>query len=237
MEIKYIYLHQNYSSDYDYLPTSFGNGLKPHYEFIYPLSKRVALDRERLVYKLKEANITSDICSILGVVFIPVLSNKNSQIVDYIPSKKNVRFVNVYLSEEVFNSKNDEEKRRLILYRLFEAILLIVNCENRNVIERIIDDIYTYEEETECVLLSKQTKRYDVCVRFKSSFEKRYTAVIYIKDSITGMNFKKTIFENKNFSELEYRINRISIAKNKCIIYPSKNGCFNYEPIIIQLEI
>ena len=235
MNIKKITFCQNENWIYDKLPRRLDSDYNPLYEFQYPFSKTIALDCERIVYKLIENNISSDICRNLNIVFINENQLNKTELTDFIAfNQKDMRFVNTYVNSNNFNILSDEQKRKNIFDKIYEALILVSESDKANHIKQICNDVFLSSDETECIFLTKTLKKYTISVKFRSSFN-GYTAILYINNNITLQQERTVLFENRSFADLEYRIHKIIIKKNQCIIHPKNNE--TDVPIIVNMDI
>lgn len=235
MNIIRISLCQNESWILENLPRSLDSDYKPCYDFKYPFSAEIALDCERIVYKLNEYSVSSDICWHLTVTFINSDVVKNSELVDFIAySQSKMRFVNIAKDASIFNSMNPIEKRRFILNSVCSAIMLVTNDIYHDTIKRITNEVLEFADNTECVLLEKRTKKYNAIVIFKSSL-KGYDAKLKIKNNLTNKEEQSELLVNGTYADLKYKIYKIVFKGGKCVIQP-KNDYLNRDiPIIVDL--
>lgn len=235
MNIKKITLCQNESWMYDKLPRKLDSDYNPCYEYKYPFSKTIALDCERIVFKLIENNVSSDICNNLNIVFINENSSSRAELTNFITfNKKDIRFVNMYMDSTGFNSLSDLEKRKTIIERICEAIIIVSDSEKTEVIHRICNEVYLMSDNTECVFLNRVLKKYSIDIKFKSSLN-GYTAILYIYNNNTQQQKSTVLFEKGSFADLEYRIHKITVKKNQCIIIPKNDK--TDDPIIVDIDI
>lgn len=235
MNIKKISLCQDENWYYNKLPRGLSCAYKPSYDFIYPFSNSIALDCERIIYKLKEYNVSSDICCHLVVVFINNQQFQISELIDFIAfGQKTMRFVNIAKNANEFNLMTLKEKRRYLLDSICNAITLVTDYRYNDTIEKIINEVFEFADNTECVYLRKLTKKYDVMIKFKSSLD-GYDAVLDIKNNFTGIKKIKVIFKKGSYADLEYRISKIIFKGKQCIILPKNGGYSIDEPIVIDL--
>lgn len=182
-----------------------------------------------------EKNVSSDICRNLNVVFINDNPLNRAELTDFVTfNQKDMRFVNVYVDSNGFNSLSDVKKRKTIFEKICEAIIIVSDIEKAEIIHQICNEVYLLSDKTECVFLNKNLKKYTVEIKFKSSFN-GYTAILYIYNNITQQRESTVLFEKGSFADLEYRIHKITIKKNQCIILP-KNDKTDY-PIIVNIDI
>ena len=85
VKLGFIHLGRSDIWNYGRLPASLDVDFLSYYDFIYPLSYRLALDCERIVYKLMEMNIELDVCRILYIVFAETEGFRQSELIDYAP--------------------------------------------------------------------------------------------------------------------------------------------------------
>lgn len=244
MNIKRIDLFQSKNRHYNgHFPNSLDSAYEPHYNFEYPFSNEIALDCERAVFLLKEKDIGSELCKRLGVVFVSETECQNAELSDHIitgiSELKQMRFVNVYVKKEVFNKMNDREKRRFILDKICDSVILLTSFEQKEQVRSIFDEIYNLADETECEYLSRKTKKYSISVKFKSSLNGRggYEALLYIKNNKTNKQSCTVLFSNGEFADLEYRIHQIVIKNGKCVIRPKYCEGFYDEEIIVDINV
>lgn len=206
MNISRISLCQNEEWNYDYLPRALDSDYRPIYDFKYPFSFELALDCERIVYKLKEYDISSEMCWHLVVTFINT-DNKSSELMDYISfDQTKMRFVNISEKAELFNSKSIDDKRVCILKSIYKAIVLVTKETDHTKINQIITEVAKYQDDIECVLIKKCTRKYNASVRFKSSI-RGYDAILYL-ECISKNEIKRiNILEKVTYAELTYKIN------------------------------
>ncbi len=235
MNIKKISLCQNENWDYSKLPRGLSCDYKPNYCFIYPFSYNIALDCERIVYKLMEYNVSSDICWHLVVVFINNQRFQMSKLIDFIAfGQKNMRFVNIAKNANEFNLMSLKEKREYLLNSICDAILLVTDNKHNDTIRRIINEVLELADNTECVYLQKRTKKYDAMVKFKSSLN-GYDVILSVKNNFTGVEKKQIIFKNGSYADLEYRISKIIFKGKQCVVKPKDDEYSTDEPIVVNL--
>ena len=235
MNIKKITLCQSEKWNYDILPRRLDSDYEPCYEYKYPFSKDIALDCERIVFKLKENNVLSDVCRNLNIVFITENALKKTELMSFIAfNQKDMRFVNTYVNTDEFNNLNDKQKRNVIFKRICEAIIIVSESEKKGLIEQICNDVYVISDEMECLFLNKTLKKYSVNVKFRSSLS-GYTAILYIKNNITLQQQSVVLFDKGTFADLEYRLNRIIVKNNRCIIQPKNDK--TDDPIIVDIDV
>lgn len=244
MNIKRIDLFQSKNRHYNgHFPNSLDSAYEPYYNFEYPFSYVIGLDCERAVFLLKEKDIGSELCKRLGVVFVSETECQNAELSDHIitgiSELKQMRFVNVYVKKEVFNKMNDREKRRFILDKICDSVILVTSFEQKEQVRLVFDEIYNLADETECEFLGKNTKKYEISVKFKSSLNGsgRYEALLYIKNKKTGKQSCTVLFSNGQFADLEYRIHQIVIKNGKCVIRPKYCEGFYDEEIIVDINV
>ena len=235
MYLKMISLCQNEDEKYNYPPIILSSDYNSSYNFAYPLSYNLALDCERIVYKLKEYDIQSDICNQLNVTFINGAGLLKAGLSDYVAyNRKNMRYVNVPLCSDDFNSLDDNGKRKVLIYKILEALNTVLDEKYNHLVKEICDEVYQHSDETECVYKNKITKRFNIEVRFKSSLN-GYSAILYVIDCSSNAEFRYVLFENGSLGDLEYRINTICIKGNTCVINPKSSERFNDEPMKIEI--
>lgn len=235
MNIKKITLCQNEKWNYDKIPRRLDSDYEPCYDFKYPFSKDIALDCERIVFKLMENNVLSDVCRNLNVVFINECTLNKTELTNFIAfNQKDMRFVNTFVDPKEFNELIDKQKRKLIFDKIREAVIVVSESEKKSLIEQICNDVYLMSDDTECVFLSKALRKYVIEVKFKSSFD-GYTAILYINNTITHQNRSIVLFERGSFADLEYRIHKIIVKNSKCIIQPKNN--LTDDSIEVNIEI
>lgn len=236
MFIKRIGLDQNKSSIYTKRPLDLDTDYNSSFDFMYPLSYILALDCERIVFKIIEYNIQSNICDYLRVVFVSEESAKMPYLTDFIDFDiKKKRFVNVYMNPEKFNKMDDNHKREIIIEKICEALSVVSEKEYHYTIAKICKEVYVKSDDTECLYKKINTKKYNVEVRFKSSLD-GYKVFLYVSNLVTKHEFKYIIFEKCSYSDLSYRINKLIIKENKCILYPKKNSHYCDNPIEIEIN-
>lgn len=235
MNIKKITLCQSESWVFDKLPRRLDSDYNPCYDFHYPFSNNIALDCERIVYKLKEENILSNICRNLNVVFISENALKKTELTGFIAfNQKDMRFVNAYMNSDEFNNLIDKQKRKIILEKICEAIIIVSESEKKGLIEQICNDVYLISDDMECVFLNKTLKKYVINIKFKSSLS-GYTAILYINNNITQQQQSVVLFDKGSFADLEYRLNKIIVKNNRCIIQPKNDK--TDDPIIVNIDV
>ena len=233
MTIKKISLCQNEKRVYNTIPRSLSSDYESSYDFAYPLSYILALDCERIVYKMNEHNVDSSICTILNVTFVSDNTISNADLSDYIAFNQNdMRFVNVYLNPFVFNESDNEKKRKDLIDKIAEAIAIVIDEDKNSLIHQICDEVYLMADDVECVFLKKEMKKYDIEIRFKSSLN-GYTATLYILNKQNNRETSNEFMQKCTFADLVYKINKVTVKNDKCIIHPKKGG-FD-KPIIIDI--
>ncbi len=240
MNIKRISLSQSENRNYNKRPIGLDSDFEPYFDFKYPFSNGIHLDCERAVFLLKEKGVESDFCKHLDVVFVPEREYRNSELSDYtmsISEMKYMRFVNVYVNKEAFNKMNDKKKRRCILDKICEAVILVTSFSQKEQIRLIFDEIYNLSDETECEFLGRKTKRYSISVKFKSSLNGRYEALLYIKNNKTNNVSCNVLFSNASYEDLEYRIHQIVIKNGKCEIRPKYCETVHDDVIFVDINI
>lgn len=237
MYIKKISLCQNESCIYSKLPRSLASDYKPCYDFKYPFSNMIALDCERIVYKINEHDIQSNICRNLNVVLINESTFESPELTDFIAfNQKDMRFVNVYMNSDKFNELSNEQKRKVLINKICEALAIVSDNRSRKIIEQICDEVYLMSDDTECVFRNKSMTKYTIEVKFKSSL-KGYTAILYLMNVINQTKSRTVLFENSSFADLVYRVHKIILKDKKCIIRPKRSEMNEDEPIIIDINI
>lgn len=235
MNIDRISLCQSENWIFNNLPRALDSEYCPIYDFKYPFSFELALDCERIVYKLKEYDINSEICWHLVVTFINDGENKCSELIDFIAfGQSKMRFVNIAEKAEEFNSMTEKDKRRCLLDSICRAVMLVTNETEHDIVIRIINDVFESADDTECVYMKKSTKRYDAAVVFTSSL-KGYNAYLNIKNNITGEENRTILFENGSYADLVYGVHKIIFKGKQCMIKPKDDGRNSDEPIIVDL--
>lgn len=235
MNISRISLCQNENWVYDKRPRSLSNDYNPCYDFEYPFSFEIALDCERIVYKLKEHDVTSDICWHLVVTFINSNIVRCSKLVDFIDFRQSrMRFVNVVADADVFNSISLEEKRKYLLNSIGGAIILVTDNVYHDTIKKIIKEVLELAVNTECVYLNKCTKRYNAVVKFKSSLT-GYDVSLSIRNNLTCDEQQTVLFEKGSYADLIYKVHQITFKGKQCVINPKSDDRNFDEPIIIDL--
>ena len=235
MNINRISLCQSENWNFNNLPRALDSDHYPIYDFMYPFSFELALDCERIVYKLKEYDIRSEICSHLVVTFINDGKNKCSELIDFIAfGKSKMRFVNIAEKAEEFNSMTLKDKRRCLLDSICSAVMLVTNETEHARVIQIINEVFGSADDIECVYMKKCTKKYDAAVKFKSSL-KGYDVFLTIKNNINGKEKQTILFENGSYADMIYGINKIIFKGKQCMIKP-KDDSGNYDkPIIVDL--
>lgn len=235
MNIKRISLCQNENWDYSNLPRDLNSDYKPCYDFAYPFSNEIALDCERVVYKLKENNISSDVCWHLAITFINTKVVQNDELIDFIAfGQRKMRFINIAKDANEFNLMTQKEKRKYLLDSICNAIMLVTDDTYNDIIIKITNEVFEFADNTECVYLKKCTKKYCAVAIFKSSL-KGYDATLYVQNNKTKEKEKFVLFENASYADLEYRIHKIIFKGKQCIIQP-KNDDYNFDkPIVVEL--
>ena len=235
MNIDRISLCQSENWIFNNLPRALDSDYYPIYDFKYPFSFELALDCERIVYKLKEHNINSEICRHLIVTLINDDEHRCSELIDFVAfSQSKMRFVNIAEKAEEFNSMTEKDKRRCLLDSICRAIMLVTNETEHDIVIRIINDVFESVDDTECVYMKKSTKRYDAAVVFTSSL-KGYNAYLNIKNNITGEENRTMLFENGSYADLVYGVHKIIFKGKQCVIKPKDDGRNSDEPIIVDL--
>lgn len=235
MNIDRISLCQSENWIFNNLPRAFDSDYYPIYDFKYTFSFELALDCERIVYKLKEHNINSEICRHLIVTLINDDEHRCSELIDFVAfSQSKMRFVNIAEKAEEFNSMTEKDKRRCLLDSICRAIMLVTNETEHDIVIRIINDVFESVDDTECVYMKKSTKRYDAAVVFTSSL-KGYNAYLNIKNNITGEENRTMLFENGSYADLVYGVHKIIFKGKQCVIKPKDDGRNSDEPIIVDL--
>ncbi len=232
MNISRISLCQNEDWIYDNRPRALDNDYNPCYNFEYPFSFEIALDCERIVYKLKEYDVTSDICWHLVVTFINSNTVQCSKLIDFVDfGQSKMRFVNVVADAYVFNSISLKEKRKYLLDSICSAIILVTNEIYHDTIKKIINEVFESAANTECVYLNRCTKRYNAAVKFKSSLT-GYDVSLSIRNNLTCEEQQMILFENCSYADLVYKVHQIIFKGKQCVIKP-KNDDRNFDKQII----
>lgn len=235
MNIDRISLCQSENWIFNNLPRALDSDYCPIYDFKYPFSFELALDCERIVYKLKEYDINSEICWHLVVTFINDGENKCSELIDFIAfGQSKMRFVNIAEKTEEFNLMTEKDKRRCLLDSICRAVMLVTNETEHDIVIRIINDVFESADDTECVYMKKSTKRYDAAVVFTSSL-KGYNAYLNIKNNITGEENRTMLFENGSYADLVYGVHKIIFKGKQCVIKPKDDGRNFDKPIVVDL--
>lgn len=235
MNIDRISLCQSENWIFNNLPRALDSDYCPIYDFKYPFSFELALDCERIVYKLKEHNINSEICRHLIVTFINDDEHRCSELIDFVAfSQSKMRFVNIAEKAEEFNSMTEKDKRRCLLDSICRAIMLVTNETEHDIVIRIINDVFESVDDTECVYMKKSTKRYDAAVVFTSSL-KGYNAYLNIKNNITGEENRTMLFENGSYADLVYGVHKIIFKGKQCVIMSKDDGRNFDKPIVVDL--
>lgn len=235
MNINRISLCQSENWIFNNLPRALNSDYYPIYDFKYPFSFELALDCERIVYKLKEYDINSEICWHLVVTFINGGQNKCSELIDFIAfGQSKMRFVNIAEKAEEFNLMTTKDKRRCLLDSICSAVMLVTNETDHVIIKQIINEVFELADDTECVYVKKCTKKYDASIKFKSSL-KGYDVTLSIKNNITGKEEETILFENGSYADLVYRIHKVIFKGKQCVIKPKDDSCNSNKPIIVDL--
>ena len=235
MNIDRISLCQSENWIFNNLPRALDSDYSPIYDFKYPFSFELALDCERIVYKLKEHNINSEICRHLIVTLINDDEHRCSELIDFVAfSQSKMKFVNIAEKAEDFNLMTEKDKRRCLLDSICRAIMLVTNETEHDIVIRIINDVFESVDDTECVYMKKSTKRYDAAVVFTSSL-KGYNIVLSVKNNITGKEKQTILFENGSYADLVYGIHKIIFKGKQCVIKPKDDGRNFDKPIVVDL--
>ena len=217
------------------LPRALDSEYCPIYDFKYPFSFELALDCERIVYKLKEHNINSEICRHLIVTLINDDEHRCSELIDFVAfSQSKMKFVNIAEKAEDFNLMTEKDKRRCLLDSICRAIMLVTNETEHDIVVQIINDVFESADDTECVYMKKSTKRYDAAVVFTSSL-KGYNAYLNIKNNFTGEENRTILFENGSYADLVYGVHKIIFKGKQCVIKPKDDGRNSDKLIIVDL--
>lgn len=235
MNIDRISLCQSENWIFNNLPRALDSDYCPIYDFKYPFSFELALDCERIVYKLKEYDINSEICWHLVVTFINDGENKCSELIDFIAfGQSKMRFVNIAEKAEEFNSMTTKDKRRCLLDSICSAVMLVTNETDHARVIQIINEVFESADNIECVYVKKCTKKYDAVVKFKSSL-KGYNIVLSVKNNITGKEKQTILFENGSYADLVYGIYKIIFKGKQCVIMSKDDGRNFDKPIVVDL--
>ena len=235
MNINRISLCQSEHWIFYNLPRALDSDYYPIYDFKYPFSFELALDCERIVYKLKEYDINSEICWHLVVTFINDGKNKCSELNDFIAfGQSKMRFVNIAEKAKEFNSMTTKDKRRCLLDSICSAVMLVTNETDHARVIQIINEVFESADNIECVYVKKCTKKYDAVIKFKSSL-KGYDIVLSIKNNITGKEKQTILFENGSYADLVYGIHKIIFKGKQCVIMPKDDGRNFDKPIVVDL--
>ena len=235
MNIDRISLCQSENWIFNNLPRALDSDYCPIYDFKYPFSFELALDCERIVYKLKEHNINSEICRHLIVTLINDDEHRCSELIDFVAfSQSKMKFVNIAEKAEDFNLMTEKDKRRCLLDSICRAIMLVTNETEHDIVIRIINDVFESADDTECVYMKKSTKRYDAAVVFTSSL-KGYNAYLNIKNNITGEENRTMLFENGSYADLVYGVHKIIFKGKQCVIMSKDDGRNFDKPIVVDL--
>lgn len=235
MNINRISLCQSENWIFNNLPRALDSDYYPIYDFKYPFSFELALDCERIVYKLKEYDINSEICWHLVVTFINDGENKCSELIDFIAfGQSKMRFVNIAEKAEEFNSMTKKDKRRCLLDSICSAVMLVTNETDHARVIQIINEVFESADNIECVYVKKCTKKYDAVVKFKSSL-KGYNIVLSVKNNITGKEKQTILFENGSYADLVYGIYKIIFKGKQCVIMSKDDGRNFDKPIVVDL--
>lgn len=234
MNIDRISLCQSENWIFDNFPRALDSDYCPIYDFKYPFSFELALDCERIVYKLKEYNINSEICRHLVVTLIND-EHRCSELIEFVAfSQQKMKFVNIAEKAEEFNSITEKDKRRCLLDSICRAIMLVTNETEHDIVVQIINDVFESADDTECVYMKKSTKMYDAAVVFTSSL-KGYNAYLDIKNNITGEENRTILFESGSYADLVYGVHKIIFKGKQCVIKPKDDGRNPDKPIIVDL--
>ena len=235
MNIDRISLCQSENWIFNNLPRALDSEYCPIYDFKYPFSFELALDCERIVYKLKEHNINSEICRHLIVTLINDDEHRCSELIDFVAfSQSKMKFVNIAEKAEDFNLMTEKDKRRCLLDSICRAIMLVTNETEHDIVVQIINDVFESADDTECVYMKKSTKRYDAAVVFTSSL-KGYNAYLNIKSNFTGEENRTILFENGSYADLVYGVHKIIFKGKQCVIKPKDDGRNSDKLIIVDL--
>lgn len=235
MNIDRISLCQSENWIFNNLPRALDSEYCPIYDFKYPFSFELALDCERIVYKLKEHNINSEICRHLIVTLINDDEHRCSELIDFVAfSQSKMKFVNIAEKAEDFNLMTEKDKRRCLLDSICRAIMLVTNETEHDIVVQIINDVFESADDTECVYMKKSTKRYDAAVVFTSSL-KGYNAYLNIKNNFTGEENRTILFENGSYADLVYGVHKIIFKGKQCVIKPKDDGRNSDKLIIVDL--
>ncbi len=235
MNISRISLCQNEKWIFNNLPRALDSDYNPCYNVEYPFSFEIALDCERIVYKLKEYSITSDICWHLAVTFINSNIVRNNELIDFVAfGQSKMRFVNIAKEARSFNLMSLKEKRKYLLDSVGSAIMLVTNSAYHDTVKKIINEVFEFGDNTKCVYLEKYTKKYNAVVKFKSSL-KGYDVILNIKNNLTNKEKQTVLFVKGSYADLKYKIHKIIFKGKKCIIQSRNNELNRDIPIIIDL--
>ncbi len=239
MKILRVIVLQSESHKYNTVPRSIGWG-----EDIYDFAKIsdpsfLGRDEDRLIHKFREYDIYSSVCNRLNVVLTPDCSFHSPELVDVENFKtvdKKTRFVNVSVIPSKFSVSSDEKKRKIILDAIKESLLLVVDEEFKDIIIKICDDVYILEDETECLLKTKVTKKYVAQIWYKTKAT-GYTAILRIKNLKTNVESQEVLFEDKHHAYFLISLHKLEIKGGKCIIYSDPQYAPEDDPIVVNMNV